>query len=51
MCIQARHKTTNEVLMFDSLRKVAEHFNKDRSVINARLNTDKDFEGWLFKEM
>lgn len=51
VCIQARHKTTNEVLMFDSLRKVAEHFNKDRSVINARLNTDKDFEGWLFKEM
>lgn len=51
VCIQARHITTNEIMTFDSLRTVSEHFNKDRSVFKSRLNTNKDFEGWLFKEM
>src|SRR5690606_825758 len=51
VCIQARHKTTGKKLEFDSLRKLAEYFNKDRSVFKMRLRTGKDFEGWTFSEM
>ena len=51
VCIQARHETTRQTLMFDSLRKLAEHFDKDRSVFNMRLRTGKDWEGWTFSKM
>lgn len=51
LCIEARHIHTNEVMIFESKRKAAEHFKKDRSIINSRLNTNIDYEGWIFKEM
>lgn len=51
LCIEARHIHTNEVMVFESKRKAAEHFKKDRSIVNSRLNTNIDYEGWIFKEM
>lgn len=51
VCIQARHESTGQVLEFESLRKLAEHFDKDRSVFNMRLRTGKDWEGWTFSKM
>lgn len=51
VCIQAKHIHTNEVMIFESKRKTAEHFDKDRSIVNSRLNTNIDYEGWIFTEM
>lgn len=35
-------------LDFDTLTKTAEYFNVDRSVINLRVQTGRDFNGWTF---
>lgn len=35
-------------LNFDTLTKTAEYFNVDRSVINLRVQTGRDFNGWTF---
>lgn len=51
MCILATHSATAQTLEFKSLRDIAEHFKRDRSVFNVRMNTDKELDGWTFKEM
>lgn len=48
-CIQAVNTIDNQELVFETLTKAAKHFNVDRSVIKIRLNTNKSFEGWIFK--
>lgn len=48
-CIQAVNTIDNQELVFETLTKAAKHFNVDRSVIKLRLNTNKSFEGWIFK--
>lgn len=37
-----------EELNFDTLTKAAKYFNVDRSVINLRVQTGRDFNGWTF---
>ena len=51
VCIQAEHQTTGEILVFDSFRHAATHFDVDRSVIRRRINTDKLYRDWKFKEI
>lgn len=51
VCIQAEHQTTGEVLTFTSYRNAAIHFDVDRSVIRLRINTDKLYRDWKFKEV
>lgn len=51
VCIQAEHQITGEVLTFTSYRNAAIHFDVDRSVIRLRINTDKLYQDWKFKEV
>lgn len=51
VCIQAEHQTTGEILVFDSFRHAATHFDVDRSVIRRRVNTDSLYQDWKFKEI
>lgn len=48
-CIQCVHAENNQELVFQTLTKAAKHFNVDRSVIKLRLDTNKSFNGWIFK--
>jgi len=44
--IRAMNQTTN--ITFRSLTVAAKYFEVDRSTIKNRVNTDKDFNGWIF---
>lgn len=50
-CIQATNGITKEVINFESLRKTARYFQVDRSLIKQRLDTNKTFSNWKFKEI
>ncbi len=50
-CIQCVHTENNQELVFETLTKTAKHFNVDRSVIKLRLDTNKSFNGWIFKTL
>lgn len=49
-CILAIHPSKGE-LIFQSLRKTAEHFNADKSAIRVRLNNKQPYKNWTFREI
>lgn len=50
-CILARNATTQEEVKYVSLRKVAEHFDVDRSLIKLRIKNKSEYKGWTFTEI
>lgn len=49
-CILATHPANGE-LTFVSLRKAAEHFNVDKTVISVRLKNGQPYKHWTFREI
>lgn len=49
-CILATHPSKGE-LVFPSLRKTAEHFNVDKTVISVRMKNEQPYKHWTFREI
>jgi hypothetical protein len=50
-CILVTHTTTQEKLVFKSMRSLAKHFKVDRGVVVHRLKTGLPFKEWVFTEI